>query len=155
MSHGEQWIVPLNLFMIAAAVVLWCISLPLWTTFVIAVPLALVLAWFGIDKYGGMQIVMLIAPAFVAATIAIGKKYRDAIAAQEDIRVGSLLLEFIGTIVVLPVVLFAILAMFVGVALAWDWGRSKLGFASIATNQRVADEQSGEPEPPMTRDLGT
>lgn len=98
MSHGEQWIVPLNLIVIIAFALVWATTFPLWTTLLIALPLALVLAFFGIDKYGGMQIVMLVAPACLMATVGIAKKYRDAIETHSELNIGYLILQFAGTI---------------------------------------------------------
>lgn len=125
MSHGEEFLVPINLLLIASSVVIWGISLPLWTTLAIAVPFALVLAAMLTDKYVGMQIVMLIAPAFLFASISIGSRYKEAIAAQADSWVGYLLLEFVVKIVVLPLLVFAMLMLLAGVFFVWEWMRGR------------------------------
>ena len=126
MDHGERAIVPLNFFMIVATVLFWAVFLPMWSKLVVAFPFGLILAWFGRDKYGGMQIVMLVAPSNFLATISLAKAYRDANKSGLEIDISSLVLQFLGTIVIVPVVLLLILLAFVGVALTWEWGYSKL-----------------------------
>ena len=143
MSHGEQWIVPLNLIIIIAFAVVWGVTFPLWTTLLIALPLALVLAFFGIDKYGGMQIVMIVAPACLMATVGIAKKYRAALETHSELNIGYLALQFAGTIAYGAAVLFAILAAFVGVAIGWDWFSTKVG----VQRRKKADEQTHALEP--------
>ena len=136
MSHGEQWIVPLNLFLIAATVVLWGVALPLWTTLLIAAPLAGLLAFFGMDKYGGMQIVMLIAPAWLGGTMFLAKRYRDSVDSETALNVGYLAIQFGGIILVGAIAMFAMMAALVGLVIAWEWIRARLGLAPTARRGR-------------------
>lgn len=142
MNHGEQRIIPLNLLTIIAFAVVWSVTFPLWTTLLIALPLALVLTFFGIDKYGGMWIVVLVAPACLYATAGIAKKYRDALESQSELNIGYLALEFIGTIGGVAIILFAVLATLVGIAIGWEWCSAKRGLA----RQIRSDEQCDEPK---------
>lgn len=151
MSHGERWIVPLNLLTIAVFGLVWATSLPLWSTCLIALPITLLLAFFGIDKYGGMQIVILVAPACLASTIGIASKHRYAVETNSELNIVPLVFQFVGTIVGSAVVLFAIMAALVGVAICWEWLTKKLGTGQIA----IADEQSDPSKSPVDRDFNS
>jgi hypothetical protein len=126
MSHGEQWIVPANFVMIALTVLFWAIFLPLWSTVLIAVPIAAVLAYFARDKYGGMQICLLVTFGWFAATAGAAKVYRHAVESHTELPLGQVVLLFIATIVVLPIVLFVALAVVAGILIAWEWLCGKL-----------------------------
>lgn len=126
MSHGEHAIIPFNLFFILATVVLWATVFPVWSTLVIAIPVALLLLWFATDKYGGMQLVALLAPACLIATLTIGQHYRQSIETQTEFNLAGSLLMFVGAVVLFPIALFLFMLIHLGVFLAWEWARGKL-----------------------------
>ena len=145
MSHGEEWIVPLNLITITAFVVVWMITFPLWTTLLLALPLALILAFLGIDKYGGMQIVLFVAPGCLVATVGIARSYLVAIATQSELNIGNLVLQFFGKIAGMVVILLMISTALFGVLIGWEWYSQKLGVTrQIKTNELLPMPDSSE-----------
>lgn len=143
MDHGERWIVPTNMFVIAAFVVLWGVAFPIWTTLLIAIPIALALAYIGSDKYGGMQVVLLVAPACLMATGSIAKEYRDALVNHSELSIVPLILRFVGTVAGGAIVFFIAIMAAVGVAIAWEWFCAKVGLLERAK----VDRESLTPEP--------
>lgn len=126
MSHGERAIVPFNFFLIAATVLLWAVSLPLWSTLAIALPIAVALGRIAGDKYGGMQLCVLITPGWMVGTIFLAKAVERAEETDATVSVGPLVVGFLGSVLGFIVLLVVALALMVGVILAWEWGVARV-----------------------------
>ncbi len=135
MNHGHRWIVPANLLTIAVFELVWATSLPLWSTCLIALPIGLLLAFIGIDAYGGMQIVSIAAPTCLFATICIAGEYRHSAETNSELNIGLLILRFAftvaGTIVGFAVVFLALALVFEGVAICLKWSTKKNRHSAI------------------------
>lgn len=124
MNHGEQWTVPFNRLLIVFALVLWAVWLPWWTTLIIALPIGLLLGSVVGNRYGGMQVVMLIAPAFLAATMGLVATFRDADPSSTRPGAGELFISFLGTMITWMAVVVAVMAATIGIRIAREWAET-------------------------------
>ena len=69
MSHGEEWIVPLNYTMLVIAVATWLALVPFAVFLCVCLPVVVVLYWLACDKYFGMFLTLIGTPLLVLSAI--------------------------------------------------------------------------------------
>ncbi|MAT15466.1 MAG: hypothetical protein CMJ46_09370 [Planctomyces sp.] len=140
MDHNERNIIPLNLFMIALTALSWAIFLPLWSTLIIALPICLALSWFARDRYGGMQVVMVVAPGLFFGTLVLAEKYQDAKNSASEVSFGQLIWEFVAAALMVPLAISAFFAAIVGIIFLLEWFQRRR--AGIATSSRTEENET-------------
>lgn len=121
MNHGGEAIIPFNRFLIIANILLWGLVMPWWSTLLVALPVAVFLWRIGSDEYGGMQLVLLINPAWLTGTMSLSRVLNHPQAVGKEISTWRLVLMFFVTILGFLVVFVGILVVVTMLCIGASW----------------------------------